>query len=157
MPNARETATLIWLGVALILILCKSDLRNSLSGAFRLALGRKVGTSIALLALWITGEVLLAQRLNWWNPAMITSTVFWTVGNGVVLFANAVTEQGTGRFFRRYLLKTLRLSVFLGVFMSFSVLSLSLEFDPPTLPLRASGPADCGGHQERVRAGQGFA
>jgi hypothetical protein len=127
MPNARETASLIWLGLLLVLVLSRRDGRQSTKGVFRLVFGRKVGTSLLLLVLWIVGEVTVARRLNWWNWAMVTSTVFWSVGNGIVLFANAVTERTRGDFFRRYLLKTLRVSVFLGVFMSFSVLSLPLE------------------------------
>jgi len=127
MPNAREFATLIWFGALLIFVLSQYDLRSNVGGILRLVLGRKIGTSIALLVLWIVGEVFLAQQLNWWNSSMTTGTVFWAIGNGFVLMANAVTEEGKEHFLRRYLVASLRVSVFLGVFMSFSVLSLPIE------------------------------
>jgi hypothetical protein len=127
MPNARQTATLIWLGVVLIFMLCRRDLRASLAGIVRTALGGKVATPILVMAIWIAGEVFIGRKLSWWDTTMVTSTVFWSVGTGILLLMNAATEPGREGFFRRNLLGTVRVAAFLSVFMNLAVLRLPFE------------------------------
>lgn len=127
MPNDRQLAVLIWLGVALILMLLNHDLRRSLRSVARAVLARKVAIVFAMMTLWVVGELLIARRLSWWDTSMTTSTVFWFVGSGFVLFINTPQSAEEEHFFRRSFLTAIKFSVFLGVFMNLFVLILPAE------------------------------
>jgi len=127
MPNDRQLAVLIWLGVTLILMLLNHDLRGSLRSVARAVLARKVAIVFAIMTLWVVGELLIARRLSWWDASMTTSTVFWFVGSGFVLFINTPQSAEEEHFFRRSFLTTIKFSVFLGVFMNLFVLNLPAE------------------------------
>ena len=127
MPNDRQLAVLIWLGVAAVLMLLKHDLRRSVRSVVRSMLARKVATVFVMMALWVAGELLLARRLSWWDTSMTTSTVFWFVGSGLVLFINTPKAAEEEHFFRSSFLTAIKLSVFLGVFMNLFVLYLPAE------------------------------
>ncbi len=79
MPNDRQLAVLIWLGVAAVIVLLNHDLRSSLRSVVRAALARKVAIVFAVMMLWVAGELLIARRLSRWDTSMTTSTVFWFV------------------------------------------------------------------------------
>jgi hypothetical protein len=127
MPNDRQLAVLIWLGVAAVLMLLNHDLRRSLHSVIRSLLAGKVTIVFVMMTLWVAGELLLARRLSWWDTGMTTSTAFWFVGSGFVLFINTPKAAEEEHFFRRSFLTAIKLSVFLGVFMNLFVLNLPAE------------------------------
>jgi hypothetical protein len=127
MPNNRQLAALILLGVAAVLMLLHRDLRSSLRSVFRAFLAPKFALSLLLMTLWVAGEILVARRFSWWDTSMTTSTLFWFAGSGFVLFLNAPKASEKEHFFRRNFLTAIKLSVFLGVFMNLFVLSLPAE------------------------------
>jgi len=127
MPNDRQLAVLIWLGVAAVFMLVNGDLRRSLRSMIRAVLARKVAIVFVAMMLWVAGELVIARRLSWWDTSMTTSTVFWLVGSGFVLFINTPKSAEEEHFFRRSFLTAIKLSVFLGVFMNLFVLNLPAE------------------------------
>jgi hypothetical protein len=127
MPNDRQLAVLIWLGVATALVMLNHDLRKSLVSVLRAVLARKVATGFVMMTLWVAGEFLLARRLSWWDTDMTTSTIFWFVGSGFVLFINTPEAAEEEHFFRQNFFTAIKLSVFLDVFMNLFVLNLPAE------------------------------
>ncbi len=127
MPNDRQLAVLIWLGVAAVFMLSNGDLRRSLRSMIRAVLARKIAIVFVTMMLWVAGELVIARRLSWWDTSMTTSTVFWLVGSGFVLFINTPKSAEEEHFFRRSFLTAVKLSVFLGAFMNLFVLNLPAE------------------------------
>ena len=101
MPNNRQLAALILLGVAAVLMLLNRDLRSSLRSVFRAFPAPKFALSLLLMTLWVAGEILVARRFSWWDTSMTTSTLFWFAGSGFVLFLNAPKASEKEHFFRR--------------------------------------------------------
>jgi hypothetical protein len=127
MPNDRQLAVLISLGVAAALVMLNHDLRKSLGSGLRTVLAREVATVFVMMTLWVAGELLLARRLSWWDTGMTTSAIFWFVGSGFVLFINTLKAAEEEHFFRRNFFTAIKLSVFLGIFMNLFVLNLPAE------------------------------
>jgi uncharacterized membrane protein len=87
----------------------------------------KVISSLILMATWVAAETFLAQRVAWWNETMVTSTVFWFVGSGFVLFLRAPDASVKEHFVWRNARAAFGVSVVLGFIMNFSVFSLWIE------------------------------
>jgi hypothetical protein len=127
MPNNRQLAVLILLAVAALPILMNRDLRRSSGSVVRSLLASNIAIVLTLMVLWVGGEILVAQRLSVWDKGMTTSTVFWFVGTGFVLFLNTPKATEDKHFFRRNLFTMIKLSFFLGFFMNLFVLNLPAE------------------------------
>jgi hypothetical protein len=115
------------LAVVLLLVLMKKDLRESLWSITKTATSRKISVPLLLMALWVTVEVLVMKRMSWWEPKMVTSTVFWSCGSGAVMFINATQVSHQEHFFRKSALSAFKVSVLLGVVMNLIVLNLLAE------------------------------
>lgn len=87
----------------------------------------KIISTLVLMATWVAGATLLAQWLTWWNVTMVTSTVFWFVGSGFVLFLRAPDAPLQEHFFWRSARSAFAVSVFLSFIMNFSVFSFWVE------------------------------
>ena len=118
---------LILLGLGALVMMMNRELRGSLLSTMRAFLAPKLARSLVLMALWVAAEVMVARRFSWWGASMITSTVFWFVGSGLVLFMNTPKSSQEEHFFKRNALKAVKLSVFFGVFMNLFVLNLPAE------------------------------
>lgn len=86
--NDRELAALIWLGVALAWGLTRPDLRRSLGEVVKAALHPKLLLPLVIMAAYISGLVYAASRLELWNPNLLSDTLAWAVGTGLVLYAS---------------------------------------------------------------------
>ena len=83
---------------------------------------------VALIA-WVGAEVWVGARLALWNPALAKGTILWTLGSAGVLLFNC-TQIGSDRdlhFFRRTILATVSVAVFVGFFVNLYVMSLPVE------------------------------
>ena len=127
MPSDRQLSLLIWLVVAAPFVLSNHDLRRGLVSLIRMTLVGKVAVPFSMMLMWVTGEVLIARWLAWWYPSMTTSTAFWFVGSGLVLFLNLPQAAEEDHFFRRKLMAAVGFTVLFGVYMNLFVLSLPAE------------------------------
>lgn len=127
MPDNRQLAVLIWLAVAVVLIMLNHDLRRSMRSVIRSLLARKVVIVFIMMSAWVTGEILLARQISWWDRSMTASTAFWFVGTGLVLLLNTSKAAADSHFFRQSFLSAIKLSVLLSVFMNLFVLTLPAE------------------------------
>lgn len=126
MPNSRQWAILIWLGVLVIWVLISKAVRRNVARAVRMLATPKLSIPLALMTLYVMGLLTVGGSVGKWTPDLATDTVFWFVGSALVLFfkLNEASEAG---FFRRTALATVELTVFVEFAMNVSVFSLPVE------------------------------
>lgn len=93
----------------------------------RILLARPLSVALAMLLVSVAGLVWLGCRVGLWNPSLIPETVVWYVGAALVLFFNLDRAASQEGFFRRAVLRTLELTLFVEFFVNLFVLSLPLE------------------------------
>ena len=127
MLDNREIAACIWFGVIALRYWSKPTLRP----ATRRVIGRVFQPAILvpLLAMfiWIGLEISVGTRLSLWNTDLAMSTVVWAVGSATVLCFHCVKAAVDPTFFKRIMLGTLAVAVFVEFFMNLYVFSLLVE------------------------------
>lgn len=131
MINNREWALLIWLGLALVFVLAlcllRGDLRLSLLQLARSVLNPVIAVPMLLLVAWVGGLVLLAARFALWEAELATDTGVWFFGTALALMFNVTQTLHEERFFRRTMLRAVKLTVPVEVFVNLYVFCLPLE------------------------------
>jgi len=126
-PNNREWALLIWLGVGLAVFLLRADLRSILFQVVRTALHPVLIAPVLLLVGWVGGSVLVAARLGWWKAELATDTGVWFFGTALALMFNVTEAVREERFFGRTALRAVKVAVPIEVFINLYVLGLWIE------------------------------
>lgn len=127
MINNRELALLIWLGVVLAGLLLARDLRSSLFGVVQAALHPILVVLVLLMAGWVAGLIVIAAGIGWWEVELATDTVVWFVGTALVLMFGVAEAVGKERFLSQSILRAVKVTVFVEVFVNLYVFSLPVE------------------------------
>lgn len=69
----------------------------------------------------------VGARLALWNVTLTKGTLLWTLGSAAVLFFNCTQAASDPRFFRRTMVATIGVAVFVEFFMNLYVMSLPME------------------------------
>lgn len=127
MPDNREIAALVWLGAAASWVLSQQKLRASIGDVFKAFLQPLIVIPLAAMFAWIGLELWVGARLALWNVTLAKSTLLWTLGSAAVLFFNCAQAASDPRFFRRTIVATIGVAVFVEFFMNLYVMSLPTE------------------------------
>jgi hypothetical protein len=127
MPDNREIAALVWLGAAAFWVLSQQELRASLGGVFKAFLQPLIVIPLAAMLAWIGLELWVGARLALWNVSLAKTTLLWTLGSAAVLFFNCTQAASDPHFFRRTMVATIGVAVFVEFFMNLYVMSLPME------------------------------
>jgi len=125
--NNREWALLIWLGAVLALFLLRGDLRSILFQVIRTALHPVLVAPVLLMVGWVGGLVLVTARIGWWNGELAMDTGVWFFGTALALMFNVTEALREERFFRRTILRAVKVAVPVAVFINLYVFSLAFE------------------------------
>src|SRR6266571_1678103 len=127
MPNNREWALLIWLGIFLLWALSRKDLRSSLGQVLRTASGPKLAIPLGGMLGYVALELWLGHRLSLWRTDLTTDIVTWVSVSALALFFKFGEASTTPHFFRRRIVATLGITEFLQFFTNLFVLNLIAE------------------------------
>jgi hypothetical protein len=127
MPDNREIAALVWLGAAVVWVLSQQNLRASIGGVLKAFLQPLIVVPLAAMFAWIGLELWVGARLALWNVTLTKGTLLWTLGSAAVLFFNCTQAASDPRFFRRTMVATIGVAVFVEFFMNLYVMSLPME------------------------------
>ena len=122
--NNREAAMLVWLGLIVLGLLSRRDLRGSLRSVVVSVLQPAILILLSALAAWIGLELWVATRVGLWNTSLTKDVALWTAGSAGVLGFHAIQKASDTRFFRNTARGTLRVAVFVEFFLNLYVLSL---------------------------------
>lgn len=125
--NSREAATLIWLGLLLALCLRTPDVRSAVSNVARSFATAKIAVPLAAYVALLGGCVVAAARLGMWTSELATPTAFSFMLTGMVLFFNIAKAGQEDRYFRKIVVKTVSLAVFIEVFVGLETFNILFE------------------------------
>ncbi len=148
--NNREWASLIWLGVFAVFVLCKPSVRSSLRACIRSAFTPKLAAVWLIYLTWIAALVVLAHWVGIWKAVLTKNTVVWTATAGLASVAS-FTEAWKPRYFRRAVLKAVGIVVVLEYLTTLAAFRLWAELVlQPILLLFAVAPIVAREPGERV-------
>src|SRR5438445_3943533 len=127
MPNNREWALCIWLGVLIVWGLSRRDLRASLGELTRTAVSPKILIPVLGMMAWVGGLIWLGSRWALWKPALAADTTLWLVTSGLVLFGNYQEAYARPHFFRRKAISAVRATVLLEAYVGLKSFNLPIE------------------------------
>ncbi len=124
----RELAILIWLGVGLALSLMSSRIRPSVGRAARALVEPKL-----VFFLWLP-MIAYVYLLVWlmglagiWTSDLVSETLFWLFGPGIILFSRFDRATSDPHFLRRGLLAILEFTILIELVVNLYPLNLVAE------------------------------
>jgi hypothetical protein len=127
MPNNRELASLIWLGIALIWAVSRADIRASLRELCKSAVSPKIIGPLGVMALYVGAVVYVAREVGLWKPEFVTATVVWFVGSAVALMFSIDRVWKQRIFLLGLLVKVVGLAAIAEFVVNLYVLPLAVE------------------------------
>ncbi|GAI36473.1 unnamed protein product [marine sediment metagenome] len=128
MPNERQLATLIWLGVFALLILLLPKVRAGVRNITARLTNLKIIIPIVALLVYVGVLVFVGWRVKWWTIDLTTDTVFWFFGSALVLLFNIDRVSKTERFFRKAVIGTVGVTALTEFFVNnLFIFSLPIE------------------------------
>ncbi len=124
--NSREWASLIWLGILLVLGLSKPSVRKSIRDVLRSAFSPKLAAVWAIYVAWIAGLVALAHWVGVWKNVLTKDTILWTVTAGLALIVT-FTEASKPGHFGRAVLKVVGIVALLEYLVTLATFRLWVE------------------------------
>jgi hypothetical protein len=126
--NNRETAMLVWTGIALIWMLRNRDLRRSLGSLARTVLQPVILLPVLALAAYVAGCLWLGAQVEAWNWRLINETIWWFLATGFVLLFGATRVAEEDDFFLRTAKRALTITIFAEFFVNLVVMPFWAEF-----------------------------
>lgn len=111
MFNSREIATAIWAAVALVFVLSKAPVRQSVLSLIRAFLRPKILLSFALMAFYVSAVVLGLSAASAWKPTLLKDTLLWFCFTGLAMFFGSVTCNDAQSIFRRTVVDSVKVVV----------------------------------------------
>ena len=127
MPDNRDWASLTWLGIALVWVLWRRDIRSGFGDVLRTALSPSILMPVGGMLGYVAFEVWLGFKLSLWRSDLAKGTFIWLATSALVLLFSFDKAAKELHFFRRGVIGAFRIAVFLEFFMNLSVLSLAIE------------------------------
>ena len=129
MLNNREIAALIWLAIGILWALSKKGIRESSAQFVKTFLKPRILIPFEAILACVGLELCVGSRLTLWNPALAKATILWTLGSASVLLVNCTPRDSGGDhvFFRRTILATVGVAVFVEFLANLYVMSLPAE------------------------------
>lgn len=126
--NNRELAICVWVAFALIFAVFKPDIRTSISKALKTLFSLKLITPFLLLAVYVTVCVSLLNIIGLWKTHQIKNTLIWFITVGSISFLKLNESLQDDAYFKKLILKNIKVLVILQFIFSFYVFSFVVEF-----------------------------
>jgi hypothetical protein len=123
--NNREWATLVWLAVVVVLMLWSKRTRHPVLVLVRTATTSLLAGLAVGLWIWAAGIVWLGERVHLWTGDLLKDTVIWAIGPALALIYGLAPSNPN--FFRRAVLGTVQISVFVEFYLNLHVFGFIQE------------------------------
>jgi hypothetical protein len=125
--NNREWATLVWLGVVVVLVFWWKRTRQPVLNLVRSAMTSLLAVLVAGLWVWTAGIVVLGAWAHLWTGDLLKDTAIWAIGPALALIWGLAKAPTDPRFFRRVVLGTVKVSVLVECYMNLQVFGFVQE------------------------------
>lgn len=114
------------MGVALVWMLKRTEIRQSLTGIVRSLVQPKIVLTLGGFVLWVVGCAWIAARVGLWESSLVNESVYWFLATGFVLYGAAKLSRGEGSL-RQMARRVLTLSLLAEVAVNLVVMPLWVE------------------------------
>jgi hypothetical protein len=125
--NSREIAALIWGGVALVFVLSKATVRQSVLKLFRVFLHPKILLSFGLMAVYVGSTVAALSVVGTWKPFLLKDTVSWFCFTGIGVLFGAVTSDNRENVFRKTVTDSVKIVILVEFLVNTYTFPLACE------------------------------
>jgi len=120
--------TIFWAGVALLISLRSEEIRKSYVNILAVFASRRILTVMGLMCIYIIGMVYGLYRLNLWNEGLLKNTFIWSILSATIAVFQSNKAIEDGSYFRKTILESIGLMVFLEFVLNFYDFGLVFEF-----------------------------
>lgn len=125
--NNREIAMLVWMGIALVWMLKRTEIRQSLASVIRSLVQPRILLTLGGFMAWVAGCAWIAAQIGLWESSLVNESVYWFLATGFVLyFGAAKLSKGEGSI-RQMAGQVLTLSLLFEVTVNLVVMPLWIE------------------------------
>lgn len=125
--NNRELASFFWFIIALIFMLFKKSIRNSI-GQILIALFQKKILSIIIAAFIYSGSIILLLYLaRIWNATMVKTSIYWFFMTALVILFNLQKTDENNDYFKNIILDNFKFVLLLEFIVNIHNFSLLFE------------------------------
>ena len=125
--NNREWATLVWLGVVVVLVLWWKKTRQPVLNLVHTAMTSLLAVLVAGLWVWTAGIVFLGAWAHLWTGDLLKDTAIWAIGPALALICGLAKAPTDPRFFRRVILGTAKVSILVEFYVNLQVFGFVQE------------------------------
>jgi hypothetical protein len=125
--NNREWATLIWAAGIFLPLIVRKEVRSSVRGILRTLLSPQLLIPLLIMVGYVVGEVWLGYKAGFWQSDLVKDTIVWFMVAALALFFGSSQASEQPHFFRRRLVATVSIPVFIEFFANLFVLNLIAE------------------------------
>jgi hypothetical protein len=125
--NSREWATLIWLAIAVLWMLTRTDIRAGLLSVVRTAFGRIIVVPASVMLAYIAAVVFAASRIGLWEVRLVGATLTWIVASALLGFFKVIRIPDERHYFRAALRRSFEIAVLVDVYVNLFVLPFWAE------------------------------
>ncbi len=125
--NNREISLAIWIAVALLWALSKSEIRHSSRDLLAATTKVKILAPSGIMAIYVWGIAAVLARVGLWNSGLLKDTLLWFIGTALILFGKSVSAASDPQFFRKTLIGCIKVTVVLQFLSNTYVFPLWVE------------------------------
>lgn len=125
--NTRETATLIWLGIVVAILLVMPPMRQPLLGLLRAFTQKKILQVLAFFALYVGAMIWFLHAICIWDWDQLKNTIIWTVSVALiaVLRSNKIPDEPG--YFRKWITENFQILAFIQFLITLYTYPLWVE------------------------------
>ncbi|MGA9284118.1 MAG: hypothetical protein WBV85_01630 [Solirubrobacteraceae bacterium] len=125
--NPREWATVIWVVIAVLWMLTRTDIRASLLNVVRTAFGRTIVVPASVMLAYIAAVVFAASRIGLWEVRLVGATLAWIVASALLGFFKVIRIPDERHYFRAALRRSFEIAVLVDAYVNIFVLPFWAE------------------------------
>jgi hypothetical protein len=125
--NNRQIALVIWLGIFILWILWRQDMRSSIRAVASTLFEPIVLLIFLLIAIYTSLWLRFFQQVQLWNITFIADTMLWFFGTGCILLLNITNVERDQFYFKNIVRETLAFTVIIEFLVNFYSFSLPIE------------------------------
>jgi len=125
--NNREIAFAIWLLVAFIFVLTKSDIRKSLTDVVKYFFKIKIQIFITITIAYTAVIVTILYLLNLWGISLLKDTIIWFCFSGIVMCLNMVTSSKQENLFKKIIKNNIKIVIMIEFLVNTYTFSFVVE------------------------------
>lgn len=123
--NNREIALLFWIGLVILAVLF-TTLRKSLAPIFKIATGKIFLIIFSLIAVYLSGIILLLINLGVWQLSNFKDVLFWLFSVGLISVFK-INDANSNAYFKGIFFSAIKWTIILEFFVNLYSFSLLTE------------------------------